>query len=591
MIRIRVTGHQGRMAPGAMATFGAAGGTIGRAPQNALVLDDPDRTVSRVHAQVNCRGGRFFLVDRGSNPLQCDGRPVGAGNEVELRGGEQLVIGTFALAVEAAEALPPGPAATAGPPAPAPQPVAAGDDPFADLLAGLGPGPAAPAAASPARRSDAAAAAPALPAAFADPLGAVPGPAATAPADDPFAGLLGPAPAAPALPDDFSDLGLPAASHPTANAQRIDDLFGMGAGLPGSDPLALSPLADPLLQPNTAGSAADPLAAFAQPAPASQAPRSDHVPIGRFGFTPPREAEGGGAGGDAAAEPIRIGRAPAPRPAAPAAAMPPSAPRAGAAPVQTPPGAGAAGAVPDPFADLLGDEPFGPAVASGGFVDLLAPASPPMPAVADASGDAGELLAAFLRGLGGMHQPPAQLTPALMERVGVMLRSATEGTLQLLLTRQELKREVRAEVTMIAAQANNPLKFSPTVEVALGHLLGPPLRGFMPAEAAMRDAYDDLRAHQFGVMVGLRAALASLIERFGPEALEKKIAARSALDSLFAANRKARLWDQFTALYGTIAAEAEDDFHSLFGQAFLAAYEAQMARLKQGAAEAPPPAA
>jgi FHA domain-containing protein len=138
---------------------------------------------------------------------------------------------------------------------------------------------------------------------------------------------------------------------------------------------------------------------------------------------------------------------------------------------------------------------------------------------------------------------------------------------------------------MIGSQANNPLKFSPTADVALSHLLGPGMRGFMPAEAAMRDAYNDLRAHQFGVMVGMRAALARLIERFGPEELEKKIAAKSALDSLFAAGRKARLWDQFTALYTAIASEAEDDFHTLFGKAFLQAYEEQMVRLKQDAAD------
>ena len=178
---------------------------------------------------------------------------------------------------------------------------------------------------------------------------------------------------------------------------------------------------------------------------------------------------------------------------------------------------------------------------------------------------------------------PEALTPELMERIGALLRHSTEGTLQLLHTRQELKREVRAEVTMIAAQANNPLKFSPTVEVALAHLLGPGVRGFMAPEAAMRDAYDDLRAHEFGVMVGMRAALAHVLQRFTPDELEKKIAAKSALDALFSANRKAKLWDQFVALYAGIATEAEDDFHSLFGKAFLKAYDEQMARLKSRA--------
>ncbi|RYY49595.1 MAG: type VI secretion system-associated FHA domain protein TagH, partial [Comamonadaceae bacterium] len=335
-----------------------------------------------------------------------------------------------------------------------------------------------------------------------------------------FADLLGPAPAsAPTAGlgslDDFSDLG---AAKGGGKSNGIDDLFGGMGGLgAGSDPLALSPLADPLLQPNTA-SHTDPLAAFERAAPATPAPRGDSVPMGQFAYQPPRAA---------------------PPPEADTPAM--------------------------QFDDMSG-LPIGaaaPLPATAPVASLSAAAAPTLsPAVPD-----DVLLAAFLRGLGSQHQPPEALTPALMERIGVILRASTEGTLQLLLTRQEFKREVRAEVTMIASQANNPLKFSPTADVALAHLLGPGVRGFMPPEAAMRDAFDDLRAHQFGVMVGMRAALAHVIERFAPDELEKKIAARSALDSLFAANRKAKLWDQFVALYGGIATEAEDDFHSLFGKA------------------------
>jgi FHA domain-containing protein len=210
---------------------------------------------------------------------------------------------------------------------------------------------------------------------------------------------------------------------------------------------------------------------------------------------------------------------------------------------------------------------------------MPAPMSAPLTAPPRASDDV--LLAALLRGLQDLAPAPQQLTPEFMERIGVLLRTAIEGTLQLLLTRQELKQELRADRTIIAAQGNNPLKFSPTVEVALTHLLGPGVRGFMPAEAAMRDAFDDLLAHQFGIMTGLRAALEQLIARFAPNALEKKIAAKSALDSLFSIGRKAKLWDQFVKLYAELAREAEDDFDALFGQAFLQAYEAQMARLKQ----------
>jgi len=512
VIRIAVISHQGAPAPRALAAqFGADGGTIGRAPTNALVLEDPDRTVSRVHAQVLCRGGRFFIVDRGSNPMLCNGHPLGAGHEAALSQGDRLVIGGFELVVELLSAQ--GHAASAAAPAHTSAALPTDDDPFADLLAGLGP--AAPAARAPAP-------APAGP--FPDPLGAARAPSASV--DDPFADLLAPAAPAPGaatpargLPlDDFSDLGL--SSSGASKGPGIDELFGIG-GADGGDPLARSPLADPLRQPNTASSS-DPLAALQGTASPAAKPRSDHLPVGQFAYTPPREV------------------------------APPAAPR---------------------FDDMTGE-----AIRAAPAAPV--PQAPPPAAAPAAPPDA--LLAAFLRGLGSTHQAPERLTPELMERIGVLLRSATEGTLQLLLTRQEFKRELRAEVTMIAAQANNPLKFSPTAEVALAHLLGPGMRGFMPAEAAMRDAFDDLRAHQFGVMVGMRAALARVIERFAPAELEKKIAAKSALDSLFAANRKAKLWDQFIALYGGIASEAEDDFHALFGKAFLEAYEAQMARLKSG---------
>jgi len=565
MIHIAVITRQGAPAGQPIAAdFGPNGGTIGRADTNTLVLDDPDRTVSRVHAQVLCRDGQYFVIDRGSNPMQCNGVSLGSGKEAPLTDGTRLVVGSFELSVRATAAAPPSlaiPNTIMSAPAGAAAAASTGDDPFADLLAGLGSPPASAPAASSAAKAAAPASADSL--LFPDPM-ATGSRNAQAAQVDPFANLLGPTPSsAPAAGlgalDDFSDLGAPPAH---GKASGIDDLFGgmnSGGGI-GGDPLALSPLADPLLQPNTASSA-DPLAALQSAAPSTPTPRSDHLPIDQFGFTPPKAVT------------------PPPPPPPP----PPPAP----APV-----AAAPAEVLPQFDDITG-QPIrisGPEVGSRPLEPLPPLPSPPPPPVQHASAPAApraertasddELLAAFLRGLASTHQPPEMLTPGLMERIGSMLRSATEGTLQLLLTRQEFKREVRAEVTMIAAQANNPLKFSPTVEVALAHLLGPGVRGFMPPEAAMRDAFNDLRAHQFGVMVGMRAALAHVITRFEPEELEKKISAKSALDAIFAANRKAKLWDQFVALYGGIASEAEDDFHNLFGKAFLEAYEEQMARLK-----------
>ena len=63
--------------------------------------------------------------------------------------------------------------------------------------------------------------------------------------------------------------------------------------------------------------------------------------------------------------------------------------------------------------------------------------------------------------------------------------------------------------------------------------------------------------------------------------LEKKLVGSSMLDSLLPMNRKARLWDLYLQHHEGIRAEAQDDFHALFGKAFLAAYEQQVERLRR----------
>jgi FHA domain-containing protein len=198
---------------------------------------------------------------------------------------------------------------------------------------------------------------------------------------------------------------------------------------------------------------------------------------------------------------------------------------------------------------------------------------------------------AFLCGLGVALDLPAGLTPELMERIGVLLREATQGTLDLMQARALTKREVRAAVTMIVSRDNNPLKFSPDLGFALAQLLTAKASGFMAAETAMRDAYDDLRAHQFGVMAGMRAALEGVLQRFTPAEIEQRVADRGLLDNLLPAMRKARMWELFEARHAEIAREAADDFQALFGRAFLHAYDEQVERLRQtGAPGARPPA-
>ena len=187
---------------------------------------------------------------------------------------------------------------------------------------------------------------------------------------------------------------------------------------------------------------------------------------------------------------------------------------------------------------------------------------------------------AFLAGTGLTEMPPPALTPEFMNLLGQLLASATQGTVDLIQARAATKYELRADVTMIAPRANNPLKFAPDGHSALFQLIGHRFPGFMAPLDAMQDAYDDLRAHQFGFMAGMRAALAGVLKRFEPGTLEERVASRGVLDNILPGSRKVRLWDLFEQMYDEISREAEDDFHALFGREFLRAYEEQVDRLQ-----------
>lgn len=337
---------------------------------------------------------------------------------------------------------------------------------------------------------------------------------------DPFAP---PVPVSEPVARDELGLGAP------SGAASIDELFGLRAAQ--SDAFAGTPLAASAAQP---AQQPDPLALFGgvRSADVRAEPQRDDAPLLEQAFSPPQ-------------------------------------------PIKLSPGA-AAPAEPSPATRL-------PAQAQPGMVlSWQEPPTNPQPDGPPSSSER-ELQEALLRGLGVPLDLPAGLTPELMEQIGVMLREATQGTLDLLKARAITKRQVRAEVTMIASRDNNPLKFSPDIAFALAQLLSTHSKGFMPGSEAMRDAYDDLRAHQLGMMAGMRSALAGVLARFEPAALEARVSAHSLLDRLQPSGRKARLWDLFGQQYAELAREAADDFNALFGKAFLAAYEQQVERLQVSA--------
>ncbi|WP_277183883.1 type VI secretion system-associated FHA domain protein TagH [Caballeronia sp. BR00000012568055] len=86
--------------------FGAAGGTIGRGPDNAMVLPDAAKTVSRVHARIDWSEEGWRFADLGSNPSRVNGRPLSGGQPARLAQGDVLEIGGYRLGVRAIERVP-----------------------------------------------------------------------------------------------------------------------------------------------------------------------------------------------------------------------------------------------------------------------------------------------------------------------------------------------------------------------------------------------------------------------------------------------------------------------------------------------------
>lgn len=193
----------------------------------------------------------------------------------------------------------------------------------------------------------------------------------------------------------------------------------------------------------------------------------------------------------------------------------------------------------------------------------------------------GEVIQALLRGLQLPDLKVNLSAPEFVELVGAMLREATKGTMDVLMARTMTKREGRLEMTMLAAQANNPLKFFPDAESAMTQMLSNTMAGYMPSVHAFGNAYDDLKAHELAVLAGMRAALSSILHRFDPIAIEEKLKVPSVMDKVLVANRKAKMWDGLVELYDEISREADNDFQRLFGEKFAKAYEEQIQRLRQ----------
>lgn len=541
--------------------------TLGRGAENDIKLPDPERHLSKRHCVIEERSGVYVLIDVSTNGtfLNYSKEPV-AGESPPLGDGDIVALGPYEFRVEIAEtgAVAGGaadPFADLPPPLedapldPAPKGgqdfVGTLDDPGAslndggdDILAPFGDAPKGELAGS-------------------DPF-AQGGGASVLPEDDAFLrdlGALAPAP-------DESHKGASISDHGRSEADVFETAATTRTTIPDDWDLN---------GPDDSGaSGEDP---FAPPRPTAQPPAPEPAPQQP---APPQPAPPTPADVDPFAEEDDL-LAPAPEPAAPppTTPSPPSAPAADpfAEEDDLPPPAPAPEAriettqppEPEPIPQA---QPAAPAPAPA----ATAPAAP-VTAATPVSGDAAR---AFLQAAGVAEDliGDEELVD-VMRNSGAAFRAMVEGLREVLMTRSSIKGEFRMNQTMIQSGGNNALKFSISGEHAVKALLKPDVAGYLSAEDSVRQGLDDVKAHEVAMVTGMQAALESLIKRFDPGSLEKRMAkSASGIGAVFRGGKKATYWDAFTQLYDDIATEAEDDFQALFGKAFAKAYEEQLRSLE-----------
>lgn len=198
----------------------------------------------------------------------------------------------------------------------------------------------------------------------------------------------------------------------------------------------------------------------------------------------------------------------------------------------------------------------------------------------------GELLTALLEGMGlNDIQTVPRFDCEKMRQLGEMLSMFAQGTVALLASRSMLKRDVKADITMMLDDANNPFKLLPSGKSVLMQAFATEMPGFMPPTRAVRDALVDLQAHQVGIISGLRATSEAMFTSFDPQALEEEAMREGSLFRLaLPVSRKAALWDAFVNQHNS-AAGGNNEVNALFRQAFLQAYEREVNQYKDSQSE------
>jgi type VI secretion system protein len=192
-------------------------------------------------------------------------------------------------------------------------------------------------------------------------------------------------------------------------------------------------------------------------------------------------------------------------------------------------------------------------------------------------------LPALCRGL-GITGPP-HLKERDWEQLGRSIRQIVQGLSEVMKVRTELRQEMRAvDRTMVAAaQDDNPLKGRMPLDELLHYLLfmAQGVAGYLPAQRAIEDTVDELRAHEFASMAAARALAEGALREFEPTKLRSTLL--QGRRSLAGVLDNARLWDLYTANYAKKGEHMPEWLEQVFNRHFMPAYLRETDRVRREA--------
>jgi type VI secretion system FHA domain protein len=267
-------------------------------------------------------------------------------------------------------------------------------------------------------------------------------------------------------------------------------------------------------------------------------------------------------------------------------------PKAAPAP-PAPPGAKRSAPPPSPMAPAIKRTEPPPVSAAARVVARPAPPPPPPAAPAPASkAPSGPpaakpmaappapsaTLDAFFRAAGLTPQRlDEKQVEQVLQRLGQVMREVVLGVSENLHLRAEQKNLLRVPTTGIQPQNNNPLKFSASVEEALGNLLFRDSSEYLSAVDAIRETFGDIKQHQQHLVAAVRTAVVDYVGRLDPDELETKIGSGRGGALINAAN-KLRYWDLFKDLYQVVSQHQPGQFPHQFLEELARAYEHEESR-------------